>query len=127
GYHLNAPRIAPLSGPSAPTVTFFASFPPHPPGSTLFPYTTLFRSGRSRSRRRGSACSRARAAVRRAATRAGERLHLLEHTRLHRSEEHTSELQSLAYVVCRPVPDKNNDAVGTAPMHQSAVAHTWTE
>src|SRR2546426_8609895 len=74
-----------------------------PPRSTLFPYTTLFRSEgrtphrRSRGRcRRNSACGDARsaaAALRRAAH-AG------------RSEEHTSELQSPCNLVCRLLLEK---------------------
>src|SRR5205823_10881406 len=63
-----------------------------PPRSTLFPYTTLFRS-------RGGAVL----ALGAAAGRAGKRL------RAHlRSEEHTSELQSLAYLVCRLLLEKKN-------------------
>src|SRR5947199_6094069 len=62
-----------------------------PPRSTLFPYTTLFRS-------RAAARWRARAAARRpspgGAGRAG------------RSEEHTSELQSLRHLVCRLLLEK---------------------
>src|SRR6478609_10715964 len=56
-----------------------------PPRSTLFPYTTLFRSGRPARRARPTPASR------RSAPRAARP----------RSEEHTSELQSLAYLVCR--------------------------
>src|SRR2546423_2827524 len=62
-----------------------------PPRSTLFPYTTLFRSSPSSSpssSRRSSAVS----------TRPGEAPQ--------RSEEHTSELQSLAYLVCRLLLEK---------------------
>src|SRR4029079_18029006 len=62
-----------------------------PPRSTLFPYTTLFRSGRKDARRN----SRRPAAVRRWQT-------------AFRSEEHTSELQSLAYLVCRLLLEKKN-------------------
>src|SRR5205823_11649726 len=62
-----------------------------PPRSTLFPYTTLFRS-RCRARRE----LRAGAALMRAAARTVEA----------RSEEHTSELQSLAYLVCRLLLEK---------------------
>src|SRR2546425_4654260 len=78
-----------------------------PPRSTLFPYTTLFRS---------------------VASRAGARRHRSEHgieesgrlgflsrgrvitvgprPEVRRSEEHTSELQSLAYLVCRLLLEK---------------------
>src|SRR2546430_5304771 len=63
-----------------------------PPRSTLFPYTTLFRSP-SRPRR---TCSR------RSATSARAR----RSTRPARSEEHTSELQSQSNLVCRLLLEK---------------------
>src|SRR2546425_2662786 len=66
-----------------------------PPRSTLFPYTTLFRSraGRERVLQREVAL---------------EQVLLLQVTlqRVERSEEHTSELQSLAYLVCRLLLEK---------------------
>src|SRR5687767_15213671 len=72
-----------------------------PPRSTLFPYTTLFRSARgSRSaagcRREGSPRSRRGRGARRDGRGPWRR----------RSEEHTSELQSLAYLVCRLLLEK---------------------
>src|SRR2546425_3047208 len=90
-----------------------------PPRSTLFPYTTLFRSV--------LACSRAltpgpgrpllgtwsspTASLTAAPSAAGLVLPCLtvrlQPLRLKaRSEEHTSELQSLAYIVCRLLPEK---------------------
>src|SRR2546425_3207230 len=63
-----------------------------PPRSTLFPYTTLFRS---RYRAAAGRVDRRRAVV------AVARLHTAD-----RSEEHTSELQSLAYLVCRLLLEK---------------------
>src|SRR5687767_15639212 len=93
-----------------PSFFFFFLLIRRPPRSTLFPYTTLFRSvrrpaswrspsSRGRSARRGAQpaapaapegplSGAARSAVRR------------------RSEEHTSELQSLAYLVCRLLLEK---------------------
>src|SRR2546425_9638670 len=68
-----------------------------PPRSTLFPYTTLFRSGYRASGGHGR--QRARR----------QRCEPQEHLRggaAHRSEEHTSELQSLAYLVCRLLLEK---------------------
>src|SRR2546425_9007980 len=65
-----------------------------PPRSTLFPYTTLFRSRRP-DRLLGRAVQRA--------ARAPARRHV---PYLLRSEEHTSELQSLAYLVCRLLLEK---------------------
>src|SRR2546425_7000088 len=73
-----------------------------PPRSTLFPYTTLFRSelaGRPRHRvRRAHALHRLRVHV--------DDDVLRVHFRRLRSEEHTSELQSLAYLVCRLLLEK---------------------
>src|SRR5947209_15460363 len=65
-----------------------------PPRSTLFPYTTLFRSrwtasdGPRRHRGRQEAACR---------------------PRCRRSEEHTSELQSRQYLVCRLLLEKKNE------------------
>src|SRR2546425_10837900 len=75
---------------------FFFLMIRRPPRSTLFPYTTLFRSRRSP---RGFQ-SGAPVAWRRIATRA------VQWPSPCRSEEHTSELQSLAYLVCRLLLEK---------------------
>src|SRR2546430_5958593 len=72
-----------------------------PPRSTLFPYTTLFRShggGRTRLRRRASAPQPGRGPARRRSA-GGVR-------RRRRSEEHTSELQSQSNLVCRLLLEK---------------------
>src|SRR5205823_11466445 len=66
-----------------------------PPRSTLFPYTTLFRSrpgvrGAHPPDGAGGASGRARIPA-------------------PRSEEHTSELQSLAYLVCRLLLEKKKE------------------
>src|SRR2546425_5608767 len=69
-----------------------------PPRSTLFPYTTLFRS-RARSRRtyrRRATLVKEHQLFRQRSETAGDE----------RSEEHTSELQSLAYLVCRLLLEK---------------------
>src|SRR5438034_8448281 len=73
---------------------------PRPPRSTLFPYTTLFRSrARARSaRRRWSGESRCPGGAA-------------------RSEEHTSELQSHSDLVCRLLLEKKNKANGVAKQH----------
>src|SRR2546425_6721865 len=82
-----------------------------PPRSTLFPYTTLFRSieaqGHVRLRDRrtllaGRDGSLAVVHGRLEAEGAG----VVEGDRIPRSEEHTSELQSLAYLVCRLLLEK---------------------
>src|SRR3989441_2825646 len=72
-----------------------------PPRSTLFPYTTLFRSELNFVvfwRMVSSAARRAPVPVRRSPKKAN--------SRSLRSEEHTSELQSLAYLVCRLLLEK---------------------
>src|SRR3712207_7377973 len=88
-----------------------------PPRSTLFPYTTLFRSpaaqGRRRARPEGRRGLRAAALAgphhhRRAAAAALRLRHgLLPAVEPQaRSEEHTSELQSRQYLVCRLLLEK---------------------
>src|SRR3712207_7867735 len=90
---------------------FFFLMIRRPPRSTLFPYTTLFRSSHALSRRgqpgpperaRNPASMRSTWAVgvqdltgRQAA-----------HASVQRSEEHTSELQSRQYLVCRLLLEK---------------------
>src|SRR5947209_15266924 len=65
---------------------------PRPPRSTLFPYTTLFRSSLSaRVGRWTSTIWRSRSTV---------------CSTIRRSEEHTSELQSRQYLVCRLLLEK---------------------
>src|SRR3712207_6877385 len=88
-----------------------------PPRSTLFPYTTLFRSGRGGDRhrdrgedrgddeQRGEPAERADAALVRADARVG-RGEEEPVQREQRSEEHTSELQSRQYLVCRLLLEK---------------------
>src|SRR2546423_9541695 len=73
-----------------------------PPRSTLFPYTTLFRSTPSRGRRRDQLYPGFSLTPPVAST----RLSAAQPTREWRSEEHTSELQSLAYLVCRLLLEK---------------------
>src|SRR3712207_7255186 len=85
-----------------------------PPRSTLFPYTTLFRSGgTSAAGQRILEALLGDQAVRTLAAQAREmlldrtqRLLADEAARFHRSEEHTSELQSRQYLVCRLLLEK---------------------
>src|SRR6267154_4383086 len=87
--------FASFSSHSSPTTTaveellLFFLMIRRPPRSTLFPYTTLFRSSTTRE-----ALPRSRGSPRRAA---GSRP---------RSEEHTSELQSPVHLVCRLLLEK---------------------
>src|SRR5436853_3522401 len=67
-----------------------------PPRSTLFPYTTLFRSVPRSGSKRSSPCQ------------ASPRIDPGKSSRgpARRSEEHTSELQSLRHLVCRLLLEK---------------------
>src|SRR3712207_6850417 len=86
-----------------------------PPRSTLFPYTTLFRSAlhvpRQPAARVGRHAARAGPAdgtayaAGRAAVRARRAVRV---ARVLRSEEHTSELQSRQYLVCRLLLEKKH-------------------
>src|SRR2546430_12922510 len=67
-----------------------------PPRSTLFPYTTLFRSDAARPVPSGH-----------------DPVGL--HCQPDRSEEHTSELQSQSNLVCRLLLEKKKNTVGTVP------------
>src|SRR2546425_8893913 len=98
-----------------------------PPRSTLFPYTTLFRSLFFRAgelRRSRPLCVRRGHADRQgegndsggAGSEPCRARRDVEHKRPHelkRSEEHTSELQSLAYLVCRLLLEKKKHIVRT--------------
>src|SRR2546422_4551391 len=80
---------------------FFFLMIRRPPRSTLFPYTTLFRSPQSPSRARRAGSSRAPASPRTAPSRGASR-----RAPRCRSEEHTSELQSRLHLVCRLLLEK---------------------
>src|SRR2546425_5533119 len=93
-----------------------------PPRSTLFPYTTLFRSGAGVVRHRlvGLAGLGLHEVLGHgvhgdhAVLAAGLDHHVAERHPLldrERSEEHTSELQSLAYLVCRLLLEKKKNEV----------------
>src|SRR2546426_8806474 len=69
-----------------------------PPRSTLFPYTTLFRSRPERDHAGGNSGARDRPRVRAARS-------------VRRSEEHTSELQSPCNLVCRLLLEKKKKSV----------------
>src|ERR1041384_8585401 len=77
-----------------------------PPRSTLFPYTTLFRSAEPIAW--------------------SERFFAHRHSSLEgllsRSEEHTSELQSLAYLVCRLLLEKKINYGSQTPLAERAGA-----
>src|SRR2546429_5830111 len=77
-----------------------------PPRSTLFPYTTLFRSR----------CRPTRATSRNASFRAASRP-----TR--RSEEHTSELQSRLHLVCRLLLEKKKHKLSVHTLFSTKVSN----
>src|SRR5256885_5987857 len=85
-----------------------------PPRSTLFPYTTLFRSAvHLRAVERRKVCVGHNVLREHAPQRTGKRHALGRERRSLRSEEHTSELQSPCNLVCRLLLEKkktNNDA-----------------
>src|SRR5690349_22867799 len=96
-----------------------------PPRSTLFPYTTLFRS-RNGTPRNGPSGSLPRAASR-------ARSYVLVMTALNRgfrssmrerSEEHTSELQSRRDLVCRLLLEKKKHTSGpdASCLHETSLA-----
>src|SRR3712207_6883727 len=94
------------------------------PRSTLFPYTTLFRSGRRRARRAGAGVrippGRLRPARQLRPARAVRPLRRpapeAQAEGPGRSEEHTSELQSRQYLVCRLLLEKKKNYTQVSPM-----------
>src|SRR3712207_7044959 len=86
-------------------INFFFLMIRRPPRSTLFPYTTLFRSAAKYNSTSISTTSHPiEHAIRAAAHQPAVRLEC-------RSEEHTSELQSRQYLVCRLLLEKKNIAI----------------
>src|SRR3712207_8065988 len=97
-----------------------------PPRSTLFPYTTLFRS-RVLDEVVAAEDDRAPQVRAEAVALVGtlevalaqllrDVLHLLDRVERVRSEEHTSELQSRQYLVCRLLLEKNKQPHRTRPL-----------
>src|SRR3712207_8694102 len=103
---------------------FFFLMIRRPPRSTLFPYTTLFRSprpvGESSEEGAGQGGSRARGC--------GRNLFRLYHRPLDaiagRSEEHTSELQSRQYLVCRLLLEKKKQKHSDDRTHDASCAYS---
>src|SRR2546430_14271944 len=89
-------RVVSLSLVRVNSIFFFFLMIRRPPRSTLFPYTTLFRS-----RRPHHQCAH-RARLRPAVPPAARP----DHEQRERSEEHTSELQSQSNLVCRLLLEK---------------------
>src|SRR3712207_8947106 len=81
-----------------------------PPRSTLFPYTTLFRSDRDERARLGLLPDAGMVRIGRRGRRGGGLPGAID-PEAARSEEHTSELQSRQYLVCRLLLEKKNKKV----------------
>src|SRR2546429_2131931 len=106
-----------------PFSSFFFLMIRRPPRSTLFPYTTLFRSLRVRTVGHGNGLRDY-----------GENHH--DATIVGRSEEHTSELQSRLHLVCRLLLEKKKTIQLRASMrsttylvvlrHNGRTVMTWT-
>src|SRR3712207_7961130 len=97
-----------------------------PPRSTLFPYTTLFRSRlveRVDRHHRGDRPERLLRRHPRVRGNAGQHRGLPVQVR--RSEEHTSELQSRQYLVCRLLLEKKNVIIFSSSSLSSLVAHSF--
>src|SRR5256885_6707872 len=95
-----------------------------PPRSTLFPYTTLFRSRAARAPTRRGGVRASRPARRRRARAVSQR-----RRRQGRSEEHTSELQSPCNLVCRLLLEKKKKQPTNLPTHKhtcSQLADSYT-
>src|SRR5256885_10767976 len=96
-----------------------------PPRSTLFPYTTLFRSVRVHDLERDGLAGGIAAAIGHAELLDGRRRVVHRH-RADRSEEHTSELQSPCNLVCRLLLEKKKKKQTNILTH-SHLCHHYPE
>src|SRR5690348_18218580 len=90
-----------------------------PPRSTLFPYTTLFRSFGGIGRGPREKCARDR----RAPSRGARDRRRDDRPNLRRSEEHTSELQSPVHLVCRLLLEKKKSTNPPIPILLHYLVH----
>src|SRR5699024_12370726 len=92
-------------------LSFFLDGPRLPPNSTLFPYTTLFRSGKG--------------VIKLESLSQQVELFLQLHVKVikSRSEEHTSELQSRFDIVCRLLLEKKNFKSFTRKIAHNRTSH----
>src|SRR5687767_15689310 len=98
-----------------------------PPRSTLFPYTTLFRSALFAASFPAQALEQEvpnHAHPRYFPERAVRHQKQLAHRPVLRSEEHTSELQSLAYLVCRLLLEKKKTQKSQTPKQSTTSGDT---
>src|SRR2546422_4946870 len=92
-----------------------------PPRSTLFPYTTLFRS------RRAAAAAREQVPVGPAAAAPHVGRHRAGQVEQVRSEEHTSELQSRLHLVCRLLLEKKKIKITTVEVESPHLSYRVVE
>src|SRR3712207_8883382 len=90
-----------------------------PPRSTLFPYTTLFRSLRRRQHRPRRLPEARFLGLGEVEEQLGQGL-VVPSARTLRSEEHTSELQSRQYLVCRLLLEKKNTRYSSSTLASSS-------
>src|SRR5437763_1677892 len=107
-----ASRPGPVRPPASHHLRLFSLLIRRPPTSPLFPYTTLFRSLRLQRRKRPRRLPDSRLGAR---YQSGERA---DDGPAHRSEEHTSELQSPMYLVCRLLLEKKKNMRTNVPPSQ---------
>src|SRR3712207_8379664 len=95
-----------------------------PPRSTLFPYTTLFRSRSTATAARSATCSTSPMRSTRISRRGGGSTPCRAVPSI-RSEEHTSELQSRQYLVCRLLLEKKKHTpLLTLPVSNYLLRHS---
>src|SRR5262249_56450640 len=107
------PISAPSQSPRCFSVFFFLIIRP-PPRSPLFPYTTLFRSRQTRTQRGAAGSFPMRRPARPFWSGSS------------RSEEHTSELQSLTNLVCRLLLEKKKEKQSSPSSKKSTLCTTAT-
>src|SRR3712207_6958349 len=95
-----------------------------PPRSTLFPYTTLFRSRASELLQRMLEQWPEHGELGRDITVCEQDGDRITHDIIQRSEEHTSELQSRQYLVCRLLLEKNSSYSSLSSASSSFALHS---
>src|SRR5690348_17589104 len=107
-------------------LSFFFLMMRRPPRSTLFPYTTLFRSQITLDG--GDILARSSRERRALLGYAAQGMRLERTSIRRRSEEHTSELQSPVHLVCRLLLEKKNRAHSAHPrcVLEIVIAHART-
>src|SRR2546430_5481191 len=105
---------------------FFFLMIRRPPRSTLFPYTTLFRSTSKSETQSMTMLQASAAGLPVVAIRAGGLPEYVADGMTGRSEEHTSELQSQSNLVCRLLLEKKKTTLGNPPFESRYMADDHT-